>query len=170
MWGSPLEEGGTWNSSEAPHQRWCYGNYGMHVDRYLVYAGLDYRIMSQDGRNAFHWHGLLNLWVHKMRCCCGWRGWSMRKLEPIARLKIRRPNMVKQRLMYSKQNWKWVLTRLWKNENIGSYVGYYKELNRGFCSGRSGSQLPCHPSIMCTKLLLLYTYTSWGCSKVELQS
>ena len=28
----------------------------------------------------------------------------MRKLEPIARLKIRRPNMVKRGLTYSKQN------------------------------------------------------------------
>ena len=36
------------------------GNRGMHMGRYLVYAGLDYRIMSQDGRNAFAWHGLFN--------------------------------------------------------------------------------------------------------------
>ena len=47
-------------SLEAPHERWCYGNCGMHVGRYLVYAGLDCGIMSQDGRNAFPWHGLLN--------------------------------------------------------------------------------------------------------------
>ena len=33
---------------------------GTHVCRYLLYAGLDYRIMSQDGRNAFPWHGWLN--------------------------------------------------------------------------------------------------------------
>ena len=33
---------------------------GMHVGRYLVYAGLDCGIMSQDGRNAYPWHGLLN--------------------------------------------------------------------------------------------------------------
>ena len=33
---------------------------GTHVGRYLLYAGLDYRIMSQDDRNAFPWHGWLN--------------------------------------------------------------------------------------------------------------
>ena len=30
--------------------------------------------------------------------CCGWREWSVHKLEPIARLNIRRPNMVKRDL------------------------------------------------------------------------
>ena len=54
-----------------------------------------------------------------MRRCCDWRGWSVRKLEAIERLNIRRPNMVRRGLMYLKQNWKWMLTRLWKNENIG---------------------------------------------------
>ena len=54
----------------------------------------------------------------------------MRKLEHIARLNIRRPNMVKQGLVYSKQNQKLMLTRLQKNENIGLYVGFYKESNR----------------------------------------
>ena len=108
-----------WNSREAPHERCCYGNCGMHVGRYLVYVGLDCGIMSQDGRNAYPWHRLLNQRVHKMRCCCDWRGWSVQKLEPIERLNIGRPNMVKRGLMYLKQNWKWMLTRLWKNENIG---------------------------------------------------
>ena len=45
---------------EAPQERYCYGNCGMHVGRYLVYAGLDYGIMSQDSRNAYPWHGLLH--------------------------------------------------------------------------------------------------------------
>ena len=54
-----------------------------------------------------------------MRHCCDWWGWSMQKLEPIERLNIGRPNMVKQGLMYLKQSWKWMLTRLWKNANIG---------------------------------------------------
>ena len=30
------------------------------MGRYLVYAGLGYRIMSQDNRNAFPWHGLFS--------------------------------------------------------------------------------------------------------------
>ena len=81
-----------------------------------------------------------------MRRCCDWWGWSVRKLEHIARLNIRRPNMVKPALMYLKQNWKWMLTRLWKNENIGQYIGYSKESNRGFRGGRSRSQPPCSPS------------------------
>ena len=54
-----------------------------------------------------------------MRHCCDWRGWSVWKLEAIERLNIRRPNMVKRELVYLKQNWKWMLTRLWNNENIG---------------------------------------------------
>ena len=53
-----------------------------------------------------------------MRRCCGWRGWSVRKLEVIERLNIRRPNIVRRGLIYLKQNWKWMLTRLWKNDNI----------------------------------------------------
>ena len=32
----------------------------MLMGGYLVYAGLSCRIMSQNGRNAFPWHGLLN--------------------------------------------------------------------------------------------------------------
>ena len=56
----PLEGEGMGISLEAPHERWCYGNCGMHVGRYLVLAGLDYRIMSQDCKNAFPWHELLN--------------------------------------------------------------------------------------------------------------
>ena len=40
-------------SLEAPHERWCYGNCGMHVGRYLVLAGLDYWIMSQDCKMHF---------------------------------------------------------------------------------------------------------------------
>ena len=48
----PLEGECMRNFREAPHERWYYGNRGMHMGRYLVYAGLDYRIMSQDGRNA----------------------------------------------------------------------------------------------------------------------
>ena len=32
----------------------------MLMGGYLVYAGLGCRIMSQNGRNAFPWHGLLN--------------------------------------------------------------------------------------------------------------
>ena len=67
--------------------------------------------------------------------------------------------MVKWLLMYSKQNRKWMLMRLLKNENFGSYVGYYEESNWGFSGGSSGSQPPCHASMMCSKLLLfLYTY------------
>ena len=46
--------------------------------------------------------------------------WSMKKSQPIARPHIRRSNMVKQGRMYSKQNWKWMLARLWKNENLGA--------------------------------------------------
>ena len=38
----------------------------MHMSRYLVYAGLDYRIMAQDGRNAFP----LAWVVQRVRCCC----------------------------------------------------------------------------------------------------
>ena len=167
----PLEVGGMWNSHEVPHERWCYENSGMHVGKYLVYAGLDYRIKSQDCRNVFLWLELLNWWVYKMRRCCGWRGWSMRKLEPGARLNIRRANMVKQGLMYSKQNWKWMLTRLWNNENIGSYIDSYEESNSDFRGGSSRSQPPCHPSMLYSKLLqFLYTYTGWECCKVELQS
>ena len=49
-----------WNSREAPHKQYCYGNCGMDVGRYLMYAGLDCGIMSQDDRNAYPWHGLLN--------------------------------------------------------------------------------------------------------------
>ena len=45
-----------------PHELWCYGNRGMLVGGYLVCAGLGCRIMSQDGRNAFPWHGLFNEW------------------------------------------------------------------------------------------------------------
>ena len=26
----PLEKGGMWNSHEAPHERWCYGNCPPH--------------------------------------------------------------------------------------------------------------------------------------------
>ena len=37
----------------SPHERWCYGNCGMHVGRYLVLAGLDYWIMSQDCKMHF---------------------------------------------------------------------------------------------------------------------
>ena len=36
----------------------------------------------------------------------------MRKLEPMAKLNIRKPNMVKLGLVYSKQNLKWMLTML----------------------------------------------------------
>ena len=54
-----------------------------------------------------------------MRRCCDWRGWSVRKLEPIERLNIGRSNMVKRGLMYLKQNWKLILTRSWKNATIG---------------------------------------------------
>ena len=28
------------NSGEAPNERYCYGNCGVHVGRYLVYSGL----------------------------------------------------------------------------------------------------------------------------------
>ena len=31
--------------------------------------------------------------------------------------------MVKRGRMYSKQNWKWMLARLWENENVVSKVG-----------------------------------------------
>ena len=47
----PLEEGGMGNSHDAPDE---------HGGRYLVYAGLNYRIMSRDYRNTFRWHELLN--------------------------------------------------------------------------------------------------------------
>ena len=43
------------------------------------------------------------LWLTEMECV---------KIEPITRLNIRRPNMVKRGLVYSKQNRKWMLTRL----------------------------------------------------------
>ena len=66
-------------------------------------------------------------------------GCSMRKFEPIARLNIRRPNMVKWGLVYSKQNSKWMLARLRKDENIGSNVGYYEELDRDFHGGSLAS-------------------------------
>ena len=101
-----------------------------------------------------------------MRRCCGWWGWSVRKFEPSARLNIRRTNMVKGERMYSKQNWKWMLARLWKDENIGSYVGYSRKSNQGFCSGSLTSSPPCHPLLLCWKLLLLYGYTGWKCRKV----
>ena len=42
----------------------------------------------------------------------------MRKLEPIARLNIRRPNMVKQGLVYSKQNRKWMLKRYHRQNSV----------------------------------------------------
>ena len=48
----PLEGGWMWNSCDALHERWCYGNCGINVGRYLVHARLDW-IMSQDCRNAF---------------------------------------------------------------------------------------------------------------------
>ena len=51
----------------------------------------------------------------------------MQKFEPIARLNIIIPNMVKQGLMYSKQNLKWMLGIFLKNENIGSYAGYTRK-------------------------------------------
>ena len=35
-------------------------NCGIHVGRYLVHARLDNWIMSQDCRNTFPWHKLLN--------------------------------------------------------------------------------------------------------------
>ena len=78
----------------------------------------------------------------------------MRELEPIARFNIRSPNMVKRGLTCSKQNWKWMLTRLWKNENIASYVCYYEESYWGFLGGSLGSQPPCHLSMTRLKLLL----------------
>ena len=56
-----------------------------------------------------------------MRRCCGWQGWSVWKFKPIGKLNIWKSNMVKGGRMYSKQNWKWMLARLWKDENIGSY-------------------------------------------------
>ena len=39
---------GRGNFRETLHERWCYGNRGKHVGRYLVHARLDYWIMSQD--------------------------------------------------------------------------------------------------------------------------
>ena len=59
MWGKTFREG---EVCEIPVRSSMNdgGNRGMHMGRYLVYAGLDYRIMSQDGRNAFPWHGLFN--------------------------------------------------------------------------------------------------------------
>ena len=47
----PLEEGSMENSRDAPHEQ---------VGRYLVYAGLNDKIMSRDSRNAFPWHELLS--------------------------------------------------------------------------------------------------------------
>ena len=101
-------------------------------------------------------------------CCCGWPGWSVQKSEPISRLNIRRPNMVKQGLMYWKQNWKWMLERSWKNENIGSYVGHCEEPNRVLRSRSAAPQPPCHPSMLSAKLLLfnIYTCKHWECRKV----
>ena len=57
MWGKTVRG---MEVCEAPHERCRYGNCEMHVGRYLVYVGLDCEIMSQDGRNAYPWHGLLN--------------------------------------------------------------------------------------------------------------
>ena len=108
-----------WDSRKTPHEWWCYQNCGMHVGNFLVHARLDYWILSQECRNTLPWHKLLNWWVHKIRRCCGWRGWSKRKVEPIARPNTWRPNLVKRGFMYSKQNWKWMLVRLWKNKNVG---------------------------------------------------
>ena len=48
----PLEGGWMWNSRDALHERWCYGNCGINVGRCLVHARLDW-IMSQDYGNAF---------------------------------------------------------------------------------------------------------------------
>ena len=49
-----------WYSEGSFPWRGVCGNCGMYMGRYLVYARLDYRIMLQDGRNAFPWQGLLN--------------------------------------------------------------------------------------------------------------
>ena len=62
----------------------------------------------------------------------------MRKLEPIASLCIRRPNMVKRGLVYSKQNWKWIE---WKS---GLCVGYYEESKQCFHDGSSRSKPLCY--------------------------
>ena len=42
MWGKTVNGRGMWNSREAPHERWGYGNCGIHVGRYLVHTRLDY--------------------------------------------------------------------------------------------------------------------------------
>ena len=91
-----------------------------------------------------------------MRRCCGWRRWSVPKFETIARLNIRRPNMAERGLMYLKQNWKWILARLWKSETIVSYIGSYEYPNQGFCGGSSTLQPPCYSSLVCSKLLLYF--------------
>ena len=111
---------GMWNFCEAAHEQWYHENCRTDVRRYEVHAILDYWIMSQDCRSTFPWHESLKWWVGKLRPCYGKRRWSMQKSEPIARLHVRRSHMVKHRRMYSKQNWKWMLARLWKNENIRS--------------------------------------------------
>ena len=112
-----------------------------------IWCMLDWIIglCQQDCRNAFPRHGSLNQRAYKMRRRYGWRRLSMRKLEPIARLNIRRPNKMKGGLLYPKQNWKSLVTGLWNNENIGSYVGYYKKSNLGYHGGSLGSQPPCYP-------------------------
>ena len=120
MWGNTFRGGGTcknpWDS----------------LRMISVYDGL----METAMLNTCSWTfsacqiGLLNLvtklkkytslGVHKTRRSYGWWGWTKWNFEPAARFSIWWHNLVKRGFMYSKQNWKWMLARLWKNENIGS--------------------------------------------------
>ena len=59
-WITVRGRGGTWNSHDTSHERWCYKKCGIHVGKYLVHARLDYWILSQDCRNTLPWHKLLN--------------------------------------------------------------------------------------------------------------
>ena len=104
MWGKTVRwrGRGMWNFCEAPHELWYQGSCRIHVRRYVMHGRVDYWIMWQNCRNT--WHEFLNWWVHKIRPCCGWKRSRMQKSEPVKRLHVSRPNMVKQGRMYSKQN------------------------------------------------------------------
>ena len=60
-----------------------------------IWCMLDW-ILSQNCRNTLSLLKIshcLALGVCKMRHCCGWRGWNVWKLEPIARINMRKQNV-----------------------------------------------------------------------------
>ena len=81
-------------------------------------------------------------------------GMKYARIRTHCKAKHGRPNMVKRGRMYSKQNWKWMLSRLWKNENIGPYVSCSWEPNLGIRGSSSTSQPPCHSLLLWSKLFL----------------